>query len=163
VLPESILEVPTAAALIAFDESAVVDGKVHLGEVALFIEPSRVVDVCRFLKAERKFNRLSGLTAVDWYPMEPRFEVVYLLHSLTSNERLRLKCRVSGDDPVIDSVYEVWSSADWYERETFDLFGITFRNHPNLTRIMMPETWIGHPLRKDFPVHGHRYSYKDEA
>ena len=81
----------------------------------------------------------------------------------TDNERLRLKCRVSGDAAEIDSVYPVWRAANWYEREVFDLFGIRFRNHPNLTRIMMPDDWEGHPLRKDFPVHGHKYSYKDES
>jgi NADH-quinone oxidoreductase subunit C len=95
--------------------------------------------------------------------MEPRFEVIYLLHSMERrSERLRLKCRLHGDNPEIDSITGVWAGANWYERETFDLFGIVFRNHPNLTRIMMPDEWIGHPLRKDFPVHGHRYSYQDE-
>lgn len=162
-LPETLRELPIAAALESFDSAAVIDGKHHLGELTLVIDPERIADVCRFLKRERKFNRLSGITGVDWYPMEPRFEVVYLLHSLETHERLRLKCRVSGDNPVIDSVYGVWKSADWYERETFDLFGITFRNHPNLKRIMMPDNWIGHPLRKDYPTHGHRYSYKDET
>ncbi|HYZ86725.1 MAG TPA: NADH-quinone oxidoreductase subunit C [Bryobacteraceae bacterium] len=162
-LPEALREIPTAAAIEAFDPLAVEDGKSSLGELTLFIDSTRILPVCRFLKTQRKFNRLSGLTGVDWYPMEPRFEVVYLLHSLETNERLRLKCRLTGEDPVIDSVYEVWKSADWYERETFDLFGIIFKNHPNLTRIMLPETWKGHPLRKDFPVHGYRYSYKDES
>jgi NADH-quinone oxidoreductase subunit C len=162
-LPEAIAEFPTAQAIEASFPSAVVDGAHKLGELTLFIEPAAILDVCSFLKNERKFNRLSGITAVDWYPMEPRFEVVYLLHSLETNERLRLKCRLSGESPEIDSVYGIWRASDWYERETFDLFGIRFRNHPNLTRIMLPETWKGHPLRKDFPIHGYRYSYKDEA
>lgn len=161
-LPETLRDLPAIAAL-AIDDSAILDGKFHLGELSLVIDPTRILEVCQYLKSERGFNRLSGLTGVDWYPMEPRFEVVYLLHSLQTNERLRLKCKLSGEDPIIDSVYSVWRAADWYERETFDLFGVTFRNHPNLTRIMMPDTWKGHPLRKDFPVHGHRYSYKDES
>lgn len=161
-LPETLRDLPAVTAL-GIDDSAIVDGKFQLGELTLFVDPARIVEVCRYLKNERGFNRLSGLTAVDWYPVEPRFEVVYLLHSLHNNQRLRLKCKVSGPEAIIDSVHSVWRSADWYERETFDLFGITFRNHPNLTRIMMPENWNGHPLRKDFPVHGYRYSYKDES
>jgi NADH-quinone oxidoreductase subunit C len=75
--------------------------------------------------------------------------------------RVRLKCAVSGDNAVIDSVVAVWPGAAWYEREVFDLFGVGFRNHPNLTRILMPDNWEGHPLRKDYPVHGYKYSYKD--
>jgi len=99
--------------------------------------------------------------------LEPRFEVVYHLHSMprpgiTQDERLRLKCKVGGDRPEVESVWSVWPCADWYEREIFDLFGIGFRNHPNLSRILMPEDWQGHPLRKDYPVHGYKYSYKSE-
>jgi NADH-quinone oxidoreductase subunit C len=93
---------------------------------------------------------------VDRYPAEPRFEVVYHLHSIEQNDRLRLKCRVPGTDPVIESVTSVWRSANWYEREVFDLFGIQFLNHPDLRRIMMPEDWEGHPLRKDYPITGFR-------
>jgi NADH-quinone oxidoreductase subunit C len=161
-LSEQIKEVPVAAALEAYNSAALLDGKNALGEVTLVIEPSQIVDVCGFLKYEQKFVRLSGLTGLDFYPMEPRFEVVYLLHSLEKNERLRLKCRLSGERPEIDSVVPIWRGANWYEREVFDLFGIEFRNHPNLTRIMLPDTWIGHPLRKDFPVHGFKYSYQNE-
>jgi NADH-quinone oxidoreductase subunit C len=125
------------------------------------VPAEKLVEVCRRLKGEHEFNRLSGITAVDWHPAEPRFELVYLLHSLPRNERLILKCRV--EEPYeIDSVTSVWRAADWYEREVFDLFGITFRNHPDLRRIMLPDDWQGHPLRKDYPVHGYKYSYKDE-
>lgn len=123
------------------------------------IDPSGIVEVCRQLKNERQFNRLSAITCVDWYPRDPRFEVVYHLHSMQQNRRIRLKCRV---DVEIDSVTGVWAAADWYEREVFDLFGVVFRNHRNLTRILMPETWQGHPLRKDFPVHGHKYDYQNQ-
>jgi len=141
---------------------AVVEVKEALGELTLFIDPSRIVDVCRFLKDEQEFNRISGVTAVDWHPADPRFEVVYLLHSLPRNQRLRLKCRVSGAAPEIDSVTSVWRGANWYEREVYDMFGIVFRNHPGLTRILMPLDWEGHPLRKDYPVHGYKYSYPKE-
>jgi NADH-quinone oxidoreductase subunit C len=81
---------------------------------------------------------------------------VYHLHSPERNERLRLKCRLPAANPEIDSVTAVWRGANWYERETFDLFGIRFRNHPGLRRIMLPEDWEGHPLRKDYPVTGER-------
>ncbi len=96
------------------------------------------------------------MTAVDRYPGAPRFEVVYHLHSIERNQRVRLKCRLEGDAPEIESVTSVWRSADWYEREVFDLFGIRFRKHPDLRRIMMPDDWEGHPLRKDYPVTGYR-------
>jgi NADH-quinone oxidoreductase subunit C len=108
------------------------------------------------VKYDARFVRLSTVTAVDRYPAEPRFEVVYHLHSLERNERLRLKCRVTGEKPQIDSVTPVWRSADWYEREVFDLFGIRFNGHPDLRRIMLPDDWEGHPLRKDYPVTGSR-------
>jgi len=134
----------------------------EVGELTLVIDPAKIVDVCRFLKDELKFVRLSGVTAVDWFPADPRFEVIYHLHSLDRNERLRLKCRVGGDSPEIDSVTGIWRGANWYEREVFDLFGVRFLNHPDLRRIMMPDYWEGHPLRKDFPVHGNKYSYQNE-
>jgi NADH-quinone oxidoreductase subunit C len=123
---------------------------------ALEIAPERIVDTCRFLKHDQGFARLSTVTAVDRYPADPRFEVVYHLHSLQRNQRLRLKCRIGADNPEIDSVTSVWRAADWYEREVFDLFGIRFRNHPDLRRIMLPDDWEGHPLRKDYPVTGDR-------
>jgi NADH-quinone oxidoreductase subunit C len=162
-ISDQLREIPVVGALEARDSSAIVEGVVHADQLALYIDPAKIVDVCAFLKAEQKFTRLSGVTAVDWFPMEPRFEVVYLLHSIENRmQRLRLKCRVSGDEPVIDSVTSLWKGANWYEREVFDLFGIVFRGHPELTRIMMPDHWEGHPLRKDFPVYGEKYTYKDE-
>jgi len=133
-----------------------------LGETTLIADPAQIVDLCRYLKTSEKYIRLSSVTAVDWYPAEPRFEVVYHLHSLEPFQRLRLKCRVNGKDPAIDSVTSVWRGADWYEREVWDMFGVHFRNHPNLQRILMPTDWEGHPLRKDYPVHGYKYSYSNE-
>jgi NADH-quinone oxidoreductase subunit C len=152
VLPESLTEFP-AAVLVA---DAVVTGKHDRGELTLEIEPSQIVAVCAKLKQEMDFIRLSTVTAVDRYPIEPRFEVVYHLHSLSRNERLRLKVRVGGDKPAVDSVTSVWRAANWYEREVFDLFGIYINNHPDLRRIMMPDHWEGHPLRKDYPITGAR-------
>jgi NADH-quinone oxidoreductase subunit C len=107
------------------------------------------------------FSRLSAITAVDWWPRQPRFEILYFLHSLKNNTRLRVAIRAKETD-LIESVSRIWRGANWYEREVFDLFGVQFFNHPNLERIMLPVDWEGHPLRKDYPVHGHKYSYQDE-
>jgi NADH-quinone oxidoreductase subunit C len=162
-ISDQVREIPVVSALLARSPNAVTAGSLLLKELTLEIDPGQILDVCQFVKTDQKFVRLSGITGVDWYPAEPRFEVVYFLHSMERRaERLRLKCRLPGDKPEIDSVTSLWVGANWYERETFDLFGIRFRNHPNLTRIMMPDDWEGHPLRKDFPVHGYRYSYQDE-
>lgn len=155
-LPEELKEHAIAAAVETFDSSALVSGKYDRGELTLEIAPAKIVAVCEFLKSSEKFERLSTVTGVDRYPAEPRFEVVYHLHSVERNQRLRLKCRLSGSDPAIDSVTPVWRSANWYERETFDLYGVRFRNHPDLRRIMLPEEYEGHPLRKDYPVTGAR-------
>ena len=161
-LPENLrdLDVATngavAAALDAFDADAITAGKFDRNELTLEIAPPKIVSVCGFLKYDQRFVRLSTVTGVDRYPAEPRFEMVYHLHSIERNERLRLKCRLPGADPAIESVTSVWRSANWYERETFDLFGIRFVNHPDLRRIMMPEDWDGHPLRKDYPITGSR-------
>jgi len=161
-LPEALKDHPVAAALELRLPEAITGGHAEHNEPTLFLSPDRIVEVCQFLKQEQKFIRLSGITAVDWRPADPRFEVVYLLHSLDENSRLRLKCRVSEPECEIDSVTGVWRAANWYEREVFDLFGIRFRNHPNLRRILMPSDWEGHPLRKDFPVHGYKYSYQSD-
>ena len=145
-----------------FTHPAIVETKLALGEITLIADPAQIVDLCRYLKDKEKFVRLTSITAVDWHPAEPRFEVVYHLHSIETHKRVRVKCRISGKDPEIDSATGVWRSANWYERETFDMFGIKFRNHPDLQRILMPTDWEGHPLRKDYPVHGYKYSYSNE-
>src|SRR5215813_11405848 len=153
-LPENLKEQAVAASVDAFDGDALRGGKFELSELTLDIAHTKIVSVCGFLKYDQQFVRLSSVTAVDRYPLEPRFEVVYHLHNVARNERLRLKVRVRGEDPVIESVTSVWRSANWYEREVFDLFGIRFLNHPNLRRILMPSDWEGYPLRKDAPVTG---------
>jgi NADH-quinone oxidoreductase subunit C len=157
-LPENLRSFEVAAALDGFDPECISTGKYDRAELTLEIEPAKIVPVCRFLKEQFAFVRLSTVTGVDRYPSEPRFEVVYHLHSLDRNERLRLKSRVGtrSGEAEIDSVTEVWQGAGWYEREVFDLFGVRFRNHPDLRRIMMPEDWNGHPLRKDYPTMGAR-------
>ena len=155
-LPENLKEHSAALAVDAFDADAVKGGKSEFGEWTLEIAPAKIASVCGFLKYDQKFIRLSTVTAVDRYPAEPRFEVVYHLHCVERKERLRLKCRVAGNTPEIESVTGVWRGAGWYEREVFDLFGIKFTGHPDLRRILMPDDWEGHPLRKDYPITGPR-------
>jgi NADH-quinone oxidoreductase subunit C len=147
----------------AWDASAMLGARVGRGELELEIAAEKIAAVCRRLKAEHRFARLSAVTAVDRYPEEPRFEIVYLLHSIERNERVRLKCCLPGEAPEIDSVTGVWRAANWYEREVFDLFGVRFRNHPDLRRILMPEDWSGHPLRKDYPATAVKYNYSEET
>jgi NADH-quinone oxidoreductase subunit C len=155
-LPDNLREHALAVAVEAFDSDAIQTAKFDRDELTLEIAPAKIASVCGFLKYDQQFVRISTVTAVDRYPAEPRFEVVYHLHSVARNERLRLKCRLAGKDPEIESVTSVWRGANWYEREVFDLFGIRFLNHPDLRRILMPDDWEGHPLRKDYPITGTR-------
>ncbi len=155
-LSDNLRDRAVAAAVETFDSNALLGGNFDRGELTLDIAPQRITSVCGFLKHECRFVRLSSVTAVDRYPAEPRFEVVYHLQSPERNERVRLKCRLAGEAPEIDSVTSIWRGADWYEREVFDLFGIRFAGHPDLRRIMMPDDWEGHPLRKDYPITGSR-------
>lgn len=161
VLPELVAENPTAITIDQQIPDAVVDATIAADGPVLFIAPEQIVNVCRMLKETAGFEQLVGVTGVDWWPREPRFEVLYFLRSFQNNARLRLSVRLKEDEEV-DSVVAVWRGANWYEREVFDLFGVRFRNHPNLERIMMPADWEGYPLRRDYPIHGHRYSYQDE-
>ena len=134
-------------------DGAVIEATEFLGQLSIRIERSRIVEVCDALKRDEAmpFNYLSDLTCVH-YPdnREAPFEVVYNLYSIPKNERVRLKVDVNGDG--VDSVTSVWPSADWLEREVYDLFGVVFRNHPDLRRILLPPDWEGHPLRKDYPL-----------
>jgi NADH-quinone oxidoreductase subunit C len=106
--------------------------------------------------ADLKFNLISDATCVDRYPSEPRFELNYHLVSIPRCQKIRLKVRLAGSDTVVDSLVPVWPGANWLEREIFDLFGISFTGHPDLRRILLPDDWEGHPLRKDYPVEGYR-------
>ncbi len=124
------------------------------GEDVVTVSREAAPGVLRALRDESAFdfNLLIDLTAVDWLRREPRFEVVYQLKSLTRNHRLRVKVPVPGADAWVGSVVELWKSADWLERECYDMFGIEFRDHPDLRRILMYDSFVGHPLRKDYPV-----------
>lgn len=106
--------------------------------------------------AALQFNLLTDATCVDRYPVEPRFEMSYHLVSIPRSDKLRLRVRLSGSDPSVDSLIPVWPGANWLEREVFDLFGLRFNGHTDLRRILLPDDWEGHPLRKDYPVEGFR-------
>jgi NADH-quinone oxidoreductase subunit C len=140
------------------DPEAVEEARAFRGEVTVYIRPDRFVGTCEFLRDEPglKFNFLADVTALDLYPQEPRFELVYHLLSIETAQRLRLKVRVSGEDPRCVTIIPVWPSANAFEREVFDLFGIIFEGHPFLRRMLLPEEWEGHPLRKDYPTEGYR-------
>lgn len=160
-LPESVAQNPLALEIADQLPGAIVDAKIEPDGSVLYVDLQQIVPLCSYLKENRNFEQLAALTAVDWWPRLPRFEMVYFLHSYSENSRLRMVGRLA-EFEVVPSVSSVWRGANWYEREVFDLFGISFANHPNLERIMMPADWEGHPLRKDYPVHGHRYSYAQD-
>ena len=124
------------------------------GEVTVNVERAKIVEACRYLKAQCGFDLLTDLSGVDNYGDDPRYAVVYELCSIANRVMLRLKVSVPEDDLIVDSVVGVWRTADWHEREAFDMFGIRFRNHPNLKRILMWDGYPYHPLRKDFPLAG---------
>lgn len=128
------------------------------GETTVIVPRQHLLATAEFLASEPslRFSFLSDVSAVDRFPIEPRFEVNYHLLSIENRLRLRLKVKVSSGDPVVPSVTGVWPTANWHERESFDLFGIQFEGHPDLRRIMMPDDWEGYPLRKDYPTEGYR-------
>ena len=152
-IPESLRDNPLA---MAFDGVAAT-ATFAFAELTIEVAPANILEALRLAKQELSFERLSTVTGVDRYPAEPRFEIVYHLQSIAKKQWLRLKARMPGENPEIESAFAVYRSANWYEREIFDLFGVRFLNHPNMTRIMMPDDWAGHPLRKDYPVTGTRY------
>lgn len=130
------------------------------GQVAVIIRPGRIVDILRWLRDgdDLRFDHLRSLCGVDnsrrKEPGLSRFEVVYNLYSIPRRHELRLRAEVGDTDPAIDSVVSLWSGANWLERETYDLMGIRFNHHPDLRRVLLPEDWQGHPLRKEYPLRG---------
>lgn len=132
----------------------IVDIKEFRGEVTVTVKKENIVEICNYLKEFVGYNMLTDLTAVDYLGQSPRFLVVYNLYSIPAKDRLRVKAQVEEADATIDSVVGVWSSANWLEREVYDLFGIKFAGHPDLRRILMTDDWVGHPLRKDYPLQG---------
>ncbi len=149
---------PTVLKLREWNPQAVVEILSFRGELTVVVPLEHLQQAAEFLRSDPvlQFTFLSDITAVDRFPIEPRFELNYHLLSIERRDRLRLKVRIESKDPAAPSVVNVWPTANWHERETFDLFGIRFEGHPDLHRILMPDDWEGHPLRKDYPTEGYR-------
>jgi NADH-quinone oxidoreductase subunit C len=158
VQPQEIDKISPVRKLQEWDARAAAEVIESRGETTVVLAREHLFRVAEYLATEPtlKFSFLSDIATVDRFPLEPRFEVNYQLLSIDLRVRLRLKVKLSGNDPVIPSVFAIWPTADWHERENFDLFGIRFDGHPNLRRILMPDEWEGHPLRKDYPTEGYR-------
>jgi NADH-quinone oxidoreductase subunit C len=149
---------PTVARIRSWRPEAV-EGLVSFrGELTVLVPREHLFPLAEFLAGdpELAFTYLSDVTGVDRFLVEPRFELNYHLLSISRREAIRLRVRLPGESPVIESVVSVWPTANWHEREIFDLFGVRFEGHPNLQRILMPDDWEGYPLRKDYPVEGPR-------
>jgi NADH-quinone oxidoreductase subunit C len=155
---EQLKNHPAVACLVGWKAEAVAGVKFDREEMTIYIDQAYIREACVALKDNPAcpFNFLSDVTCVDWYPTEPRFEVVYHLLSIPNKERVRLKVRLNSGSPAVESLTSVWPGANYFEREVFDLFGVRFTGHPYLRRILMPEDWEGYPLRKDYPVEGYR-------
>jgi len=131
---------------------AVLDVLHFRGETTVIVKAEQIVNICRHCRDTLGFNFLSDVAGVDYYPQEPRFGLAYHLYSMIDNQSLRLKIYLPGENPVAPSITSVYPAANWQEREYYDLLGITFTDHPDLRRILMPDDWQGHPLRKDYPL-----------
>jgi NADH-quinone oxidoreductase subunit C len=149
---------PVVAKLRSWSANAIEEVIEYRGDTTIVV-PRKVLrsvaEQCRDIE-ELKFNLLTDATALDRYPLEPRFELNYQLVSIPLRQKLRIRVKLNGSDPVVDSLVPVWAGANWLEREIFDMFGIQFTGHPDLRRILLPDDWEGHPLRRDFPVEGYR-------
>ena len=152
---EGLPDHPALKAVLAWNPQALTDARFDRGELTLTFAPEELRAAAAALQAAG-YNAFDDMTAVDWFPSSPRFQLSYHLLSHSYKERIRLCALVDEANPAIDSITSLWPAANYYEREVFDLFGIRFENHPNLRRIMMPDEWEGHPLRKDYPVEGYR-------
>ena len=152
---DGLPEHPALTAILNWNADALVDAKFDRNELTLTVPPDQIRAACEALRCGG-YNFFEDMTAVDWLPMSPRFQLSYHLLSLARKERIRLCAMVTEPDPSIETITTVWPAANYFEREVFDLFGIRFEGHPNLRRIMMPDDWKGYPLRKDYPVEGYR-------
>ncbi len=131
---------------------SVIESLVDKGDAVVVIDPGAIHEVIAWLRDEHDFKMLADLCGVDYLPREPRFEVVYQLHAMGRSERIRLRVQLGGKAPEVASISDLYPVADWLERETWDMFGIVFSDHPNLKRILMYEPFEGHPLRRDYPI-----------
>jgi NADH-quinone oxidoreductase subunit C len=146
---------PALKAILAWNEQALTDAKFDRNELTLTIAAGEIRAAAQTVRAAG-YSFFEDMTAVDWFPSSPRFQLSYHILSHTYKERIRLRVLLEGEDPSLESITPVWPAANFYEREVFDLFGVRFEGHPNLRRILMPDGWQGHPLRKDYPVEGYR-------
>jgi NADH-quinone oxidoreductase subunit C len=144
---------PWVASIAAAVPGSVVSAREYAKQVSVVVAREKVVEVARHLKDREDFKYCVDVTAVDWKKREPRFDVVYHFYSFSKNDRIRVKCGVA-DGQEVPSIAEVFLSANWSERETWDMYGIRFSGHPDLRRILTWEGFNGHPLRKDFPLEG---------
>jgi NADH-quinone oxidoreductase subunit C len=126
------------------------------GETTVVVPRELLRETAEYCRSQLEFNFLSDATSVDRFPVEPRFEVNYHLVSIPKKLKIRLRTRLSGADPTVDSMVPVWPGAGWLEREIYDLMGIRFNGHPDLRRILLPADWEGYPLRRDYPTEGFR-------
>ena len=158
-----VADILTSLSLVVPDVT--IDGADAADQASIVVPADALLATARALRdaPALNFHFLAEMTAVDWWPKEPRFEVVYHLACVGAPDfprpgmsavarRLRMKVRLPGERPQLASLIEVWPNANWYEREVYDLFGIGFEGHPDLRRLLMPEDWEGHPARKDYPV-----------
>jgi NADH-quinone oxidoreductase subunit C len=152
---EAMPEHPAIKVILTWNPDSITDARFDRGELTLTIAKDQIREACRVVRDAGYFG-FQDVTAVDWFPAAPRFQVSYHLCSYSLKNMVRLRVLVDEDDASVESVTSVWPGANYYEREVFDLFGIRFEGHPNLRRIMMPDDWKGHPLRKDYPVEGYR-------
>jgi NADH-quinone oxidoreductase subunit C len=146
---------PAIKAILAWNDLALTDAKFEFDELTLTVPREEIRAAAETLR-QAGYNFFEDMTAVDWFPASPRFQLSYHLLSHGFKERIRLRVLVGEGDAALDSITTVWPAANFYEREVFDLFGVHFNGHPDLRRIMMPDDWKGHPLRKDYPVEGMR-------
>jgi NADH-quinone oxidoreductase subunit C len=148
---EALPEHPAVKAL----GELITDAKFDRGELTLTVASDNIVPALKAVQSAG-YNAFQDMTAVDWYPSTPRFQLSYHIQSHSLKEVVRLRVLVDEADASVETITHIWPGANYYEREVFDLFGIRFENHPNLRRILMPDDWVGHPLRKDYPVEGYR-------
>jgi NADH-quinone oxidoreductase subunit C len=155
---EQVKSHPAVARLLAWNPGSITEIKFDRDEMTIYLDRSNLREACALLRddGDCAFNFLSDVTCLDWFPAEPRFEVIYHLLSISKKERVRLKVRLDSASPTVESVISVWPAANFFEREVFDMFGIRFTGHPYLRRLLMPEDWEGYPMRKDYPVEGYR-------
>lgn len=154
---------PKAAIALIESQFKVLSKVEFRGETSLTVSTEEIVQICVFCRDTLGFDYLLDLSGVDHFGEEPRYEVVYELYCMAKGEWLRLKVKVSEDSPEVPTVSKVWATADWHEREAFDMYGIRFTGHPNLVRILMWEGYPFHPLRKDFPLGGKPSEMPDVA